>query len=238
MFVPKGRKWKQLRSRSKPIPRGNIETIRKRVPRISTINKKIRSIQSKEELKYIDTLHNTSIPTSGTLQLLNGVALGDDNNEREGKEISLTSIQFRAQFYSVTGQLTTSVIRMLIFYDMQANGAAPTAATLLDNTVITSLWLAPYNREYQKRYKILYDKIIQLTPQVVLNTTAGDTTTVLAVEKYVRKKIRLGRTVKYIGDTAAITSIATNSLYLLLISDASSNTPTTLGGYRVYFKDD
>lgn len=232
-------KWaRAARNKGRRIPRGDIETIVKKVPRVSTINKKIKRIQAKEELKFIDTYQSaTSIPLAGVLQLLNGVAEGDDNNNREGREINLTSVQFRGQLLNNPLDITSAVIRMIIFYDLQANGAAPTVATLLDLTTITAAYLAPYHRDYQKRYKIVYDKTMTITPQTV-NTTAGGVTTVVnSIDRTIRKKRRLGRMVKYSGTGATITSIASNSLYVLFLSDNNTNQPSINMGYRVYYKD-
>lgn len=134
-------------------------------------------------------------------------------------------------------------VRMMIFWDSQPNGAAPTVPTLLDTTVITNANFAPYNRNNQKRYKILYDKLFTFDPMLQLTTTTTavpgtDTTaTVVQMQKAFRKKIRLGRTIKYDGDSSAIADIATNSLYLFQVSNQVTSTPVAVAGYRLYFKD-
>lgn len=211
-----------------------------RAPSNKNLNNKIKRIQSKQELKHIDTYQaGVSIPTAGVLQLLNGVIEGDSSVTREGNDITLTSVQFRLQFSTNAADLSSMLVRMIVFYDQQANGAAPTVATLLDTSVITPIYLAPYNHNYQKRYRIVYDKLITATPQTVNTTVGGVTTLNNPIERVIKKKRKLGRVVKYNdNNTATITSIVTNSLYVLYLSDNNTNQPTVFAGYRVYFKDD
>lgn len=216
-----------------------VEIVKKFVPNNSSLNNKIKRIENKEEIKNIDTYQNVvNVTTAGVLTLLNGVAQGTTPITRIGNETAATSIQFRAQYIANTAELSGTLVRMIIFWDRQPNGAAPTVATLLDSSVITLPYLAPYHRDYQKRYKIVYDKTMVLNPGVESATTpaTGVVTAVIAQERVLKKKLRLGREVKYSGAGATVASIQTNSLYVLQISDAAQN-PSVIAGYRFYYKD-
>lgn len=233
---------RQPRFRSNP----NVMVVQKRrkVPTNRTLNQKIKKIQSREELKHRDTLISQTVDGTGsTLALLNGVpqsAGAETDITRVGNDITATSIQWRLRYNNVAAQLGSVTMRMLVFWDQQPNGAAPTAATLLDGTTVTSLTLAPYHRDYQKRYKILHDSVVTITPQAVQAFTpaTGATTALVPQIVYRHAKRQLARTVKYIGNGATVASIGTNSLYAMWISNVAADLPTVTAGFRLYFKDD
>lgn len=205
---------------------------------ISNVRKSVKKIQRKEELKHLDTLVNDStIPGSGTFYLLNGVSQGDTNILREGNEISPTSIQFKCAITLAVTEGNSRTFRHIIFWDSQPNGAAPTIGQILDDNVITTYTYAPYEYDYNKRFKIVHDKIISMVAPSPGPTTNGTSSDFINPTFVYKKKIKLGRIVKYIGTGATIASIGTNSLYSLWI-DTDSSSATVYCGYRLYFKDD
>lgn len=220
------------------------EIIRRPVPRISTINQKIKKIQSAIELKYVDNLYSSQVDNTPDLYLLNVMPAGTNPNNRIGNKVNATSIQFRGTLISNSLALDPTQVRIIVFWDQQANGAAPpiegstTAGTegLLDVTVVTQPIMAPYSMEAQKRFSILYDKTYTINPQV--GVPGDEENSVVPVSLYIKKKIQLSRVVKY--DNAAggtIADIQTNSLYMVAISDRATEVPTFTFGSRFIFKD-
>lgn len=203
---------------------------------VMNVKKTVKEIQSKEELKYLDTLlNNSTINTTATLTLLNGMTLGDTVSSRDGDSIVPTSIQFRARFSHSQNGLTDLVVRHMIFWDAQPNGAAPTVGDVLDQATITNAVDAPYKRQYQKRFKIVYDKTFVSSPNMA--DPANATTQVLQKITWKKAKKALNRMVKYRNaqNTGVITDLATNSLYSLWVTSNSQGQLTC--GYRMYFKD-
>lgn len=213
---------------------------------IINIKKSIRKINATEELKYKDVLQGfTAAPDTGILLLLNDVAQGGDTYEtRDGNDIRATSVQFRGLVRSDPSHANLAsircLVRILVFWDSQPNGAVPTLAStdalpgLLDNRDISSLYIAPYNQVSQKRYKILYDK------SNILNAFSSDTTATpwdAYGDMYFQGKIPLSRTVKYDSTANGIADITTNSLYMAMISSNSADPPNVLVGARFFFKD-
>lgn len=227
--------------RNPMIDNSRVIVHRRRAPTNKTLNTKIKRIQSKEELKYVDTFVNgTTIPSTGTFSLLNGMLQGDGPSVREGNQITATSIQWRIRFITDMDLIQHVHIRFIIFWDLQANRTAPTAAQLLDNTIITSLINAPYNREYQKRFKILHDSVTTIMPQIVQTFTpaTGATTQVAVNGAYRHGKRKLSRTVKYFDNDDTIDGITSNSLYAFWVSNTAAEFPIMVSGFRFYFKDD
>lgn len=224
--------------------RGGSKRTGKRIPTNKSLNKKIKKIQSREELKHIDTIQSAvEISTTPVLTLLNGVATGDTDITRDGNDITCTSVQFRLRYVTDSGNLgtTPAMIRTVLLWDLQCNGAAPTAADIFDVSVITAYMNAPYNRTNQKRFKILYDNVVVLNPTVVgaFTVATGVTTAIVPIARYLNAKRALSRITKFDAATAAVTDIVSNSLYLFQVSSvAAGSEPFVLSGFRVYFKDD
>lgn len=206
---------------------------------VFNVKKSVKEIQNKEELKYLDTfLNGTTIGTTATLTLLNGMVLGDDVSNRTGDDISPTSIQFRCTIAQAPTQVAFGTIwRHMILWDSQANGAIMSAGDILDQGVITPGIIAPYKRQYQKRFKIVYDKTISLNPGTV--DPANATTEIVQPITHKKFKKALGRVVKYRNaqNSGTITDIASNSLYSYWVASVASAGTVTCG-YRMYFKDD
>lgn len=207
---------------------------------VMNVKKSVKDLKSKDELKYLDTFINgSSLTSTATLTLLNGMTLGDDVSNREGNQISPTSIQCRYVLGGVATSLDQDiVVRHIVFWDSQANGSAPSSGDLLDQATISSITIAPYKRQYQKRFKIVYDKTHVLSPKMA--DPANATTQILIPLIYKKFKRALGRVVNYRNaqNTGTITDIATNSLYSLFVTNNAAANATVSAGYRMYFKDD
>lgn len=209
-------------------------------PKLKNLDKRIKKINSKMELKFNDVFQSSisidDTAGNGVMTLLNGIATGDSNITRDGNEIFGTSIQFRGVYSSDGDSLGITLLRTIVFWDSQSNGAAPTQGQLLELGIVTSALFAPYNMNNQKRFKIVYDKLITLNPQAGIDA-AGTTTDAFPNSMVFKKKIKLGRIVKYSGATAAIGDIASNSLYVYQVSNQAAEFPLAAVGYRFIFKD-
>lgn len=238
-------------------PRNNPNVNRRKAPSNKSLNKKIKTIQKRQELKWLDFLFvdvpMVSNPTATNMILLNGSTVGDTPLTHTGARYTMTSIQFKGNitYPSVLNNITAVKWRLIIFRDLQANGAAPLATNLLDVTNITHYYIAPYNIDYAKRFRIIYDKRGTINPQIVASTSTtnavpaiGTTTSTGAMKIKLSFKRALGCICESglgTGTTGTITDIAKNSIYALLLSDASTAStfyPTLEAGSRIIFKDD
>lgn len=243
-------------SRSKRRFRGtNTEIIHKPIPRITTINKKVKRVMDMIELKYSDVLFNAAVDDTGDLQLLNGIDTGTSGfQDRVGNEIVCTSIQMRGTITTDSTSLSSEQqVRVILFWYQQANGIAPTLAgagsqgagtdALLNNGTVTNLINAPYMYEYNRSYRVLYDKRIILNAGAISsieNNDSGVANEVLSyasTSKLFKRKIKLNRKTKYDQITGTISSISTNALYMAVMSSESAQAPTVNIGFRLYFKD-
>lgn len=237
-----------LRSRNKR--RFNSKT-KRRAPTNKQLDKKIKKMQSDVELKYKDVYSTQDMTDAGTLVLLNAVVRGAEPVQRIGNTIRATSLQIRGQISTdlVDTGLAAIRTRVIVFWDKQANGIAPTligassTASVLDTTTVTDATLAPYNHNMVDRYKILMDKHIMLVPKVVgdFDPATGVTTFYGQISIAMNSHIKLSRKIRYDeSNNGNITDIMTNSLYIGLLSDraAAATNPFLEFGSRMYYKDE
>lgn len=208
---------------------------------VMNVKKSVKELQNKDELKYLDTFINaTAMSSTSTLTLLNGMTLGDDVSNREGNEISPTSIQCKYNLLQSGLAVGQGLIcRHIVFWDSQTNGAAPSAGDLLDLATITLPTIAPYKRQYQKRFKVIHDKTHTFSVGSVDPTSP--TTQIVSPSYHGHFKRALSRVVKYRNaqNAGTVVDIASNSLYSLWVTNSSAgNNVVVTAGYRMYFKDD
>jgi len=138
-------------------------------PTVKSVARSVKRMQSRVELKHKDTSTSSDPTVAGTLTLLNDIAQGLTESTRVGDEIYATSIQFRVIMTagsSATVTTSANSTRIIVFWDQQANAAAPTVTDLLDTTAGSAI-IAPYNDDYQKRFKVIYDRTFSINSQYV-----------------------------------------------------------------------
>jgi len=188
----------------------------------------------------------TDISTTTALTLLNGISQGDTTITRTGGQVRLTSVHIKGTVTADPLNLLSDQYRMMVVWDAQANGAAPTLSgtvtSILDVTTITDLLIAPYNYSAMDRFKILMDKRVIINRRVVADTdpATGATQEYQPIVKPFNKRFKLGRTVRYAvnSSTGTITDISTNSLYFIVVGNVApaSVNPTIQFSSRIYFK--
>lgn len=172
------------------------------------------------EFKYKDTSANSAISTSPNFQLLNGLARGDDSTDRDGRQVRIKSLQSNFLF-TQHASATSTIVRCIFFIDKDANGATPNMTDVFEAATIN----APRELDNRKRFVILKDWTVTLT-------SSGQTIK--------RQKVFKNLDMKTVYDDSTagdITDISSNSLFLLLLSNEATNTPTVNSYVRIRFVD-
>lgn len=166
------------------------------------------------EIKHVDTAITGDVNTTPVVTLLNGVAQGNDENDRIGNRIKMTGVDIRLQVtneQSVKDRL--SQMRMLLVYDTQTNGTALTTTDVLDAVTLES----QQNWDKNSRLQVIFDSVR------ALNTFGGSATTVDVYHWFYRKQFTLDHYVRYNGSGATVSSITWGSLYFIYFGpDAAS----------------
>lgn len=189
----------------------------------ATVAKIASMVNSEKQYYDNNTLLVTRNPTpTGTVDIMSGIPQGDDNGQRTGNSIKLNSLYITMQG-GMSASATQTFVRMILFEDKFNTGTAPTAANVLGLTLTTG-WsvIAPLNVDFSTRYKVLLDKRIALSQNGKQN---------FIFKKYIKTQ----RHVHYTGPAA--TDTYNGNIYLLLLSNESTNTPTIYFNCRVGYYD-
>jgi hypothetical protein len=171
------------------------------------------------ELKFIDTqLLNSTIATTGSVTLLNGVAQGTDFTQRIGRKTIIKSVLWNGGVYpTATTSAQGEIIRLLVVYDTQTNSAAAPAIT---DILATADPTAPMNLNNRDRFHVLMDKKLGMNAGVY---AAGTLTTGSPGAKYIKTYKKCHKEIIYSGTGATVGSIQTGAIWLLTISLINSN---------------
>lgn len=178
------------------------------------------------ELKSVDTSANIAVDTTSAVQLVNGIARGDDIGERTGRKVVMKSIEWRGISYATAATGVDQVHRIMLVYDKYANATALTTAMVLNSgTNFLSMKLL----ENRRRFKILWDKLIYI------NATAEAQT-----GKVMHEYLNLNLPVIFNnGDNGTVADIVSGSLYFCTVGNivAGNTAGTFTVNCRVRFAD-
>lgn len=198
------------------------------------------------EQKAIDiALATYQVNTTGAFTLLNGCIQGTDFNERIGRKIIPRSVYIRGQMYpelartSVTAGVQETLAqlgRMILFVDLQPNGAAPAVTDLL-NTASSFSQLNLNNRD---RFRILVDKAFAFPNAVKAFTALGSTSGTYGsnFKLKIYKKLQM-ETIYNSGNAGTIADIQSGALYILWLGSEASGTTdiNAMATVRLRFSD-
>lgn len=180
----------------------------------------LRSVVNVEK-KYIDNTNTTTSNGTAALVLLNGLSQGTTAITREGQSIKMSSIFFHG-LWAINSLASTTLARVMLILDTQANASVPAASDIL---VTPSAVLSPLTIGNGMRFKVLMDTRVSMS--------------INGVEQIRRKRyMKCGFHVKYnTGNAGTIADIQTNSLYMLHVSDSNVNAPSFAYWIRVRYID-
>lgn len=184
-----------------------------------------KAIKKSNELKMFSRSHTLTYALAGTgsIVLLNdGIAQGDNVNEREGSDIRMVKFELRntVNVSTTTGQ---GQVRLLIVKDRAPTGALPAITDVMKTDALTSP-LSDTNGGFT-RFMVIYDRIIDFND---INNES--------VHFDVRR--RLGFKAEYNNSGSAIASFKNGPIYALTWSiglATAAPTSTVQGAY--YYKE-
>ncbi len=189
----------------------------------------IRKLINIEE-KYLDVSASLTPDQSGTSSVtsLTQVAQGTTMNTRIGNSIRVQRLSIIGRAAVNAAVTTFSMVRILVFRDMEGQGTAPTISDVLESVGTSAAPRQPYDYLNRKRFAILSDWLYPLT-----NSGAGQG----SVREF-QLDIPLVKHTLYRGTTAAAASDGEGTIYIACVSDETTNTPNVAFTSRVVFTDD
>ena len=187
------------------------------------------------ELKFFDgTKASTATGTGGTIfnDSLVLIQQGAGESNRIGRKCVVKSIHLRGQVLlaaKTSSNQTSDVVRIMLYWDKQTNGAAATVANILASADSDAF----RNLQNSGRFRILYDKWTNMSAL----SGQGDGTTFAygEVAKHFRINKRCHVPLEFDASTGAITDLTTNNIGVLVISQAGA--ASVEYNWRIRFSD-
>lgn len=188
------------------------------------------------ELKYFDhALGNTVLSDAGTIDdSLNLVPQGNGASQRVGRKFTIRKVHMRGTCRTVDDlALQTqgkAVIRLMLVWDKQANGAPATPGDVLQDAGGSTRWDTYRNLENVNRFKVLKEKVWDL------NNLQREAAGTIGVARAFSWDVRCNIPVE-MGQGNAITDVRSNNVFVLALTD---NNPVAALQYstRIRYTDD
>lgn len=193
----------------------------------------------RRELKYVDTVLQSSTAvydTTGLATPINLLAVGDDNTSRDGRQVTIKSVQVQGQISNLdnSADLTTKCRTMLV-WDNANNSASTTSAQLISALLTSANACAFPLVDNQNRFTILWDSQKTIGGFGIVATQTFSISPGCHDLRYYRK---MNSVTQYSGTTAAIGSIQNGALWFVTIGDSAAGSGGRfLGQIRVRFTD-
>lgn len=195
------------------------------------------------EIKVLDILRTVfAVENTGTqLQLLNGCTQGTNTYNRIGRKIVLKSTQIRGIVAQTDDTTVNTEFRMIIVWDKQGNGAAPSYANVMQSQNIAGALEATVdaapNINNRERFEIIRDKKMCIAGRSNTATQSyAGSPSVLLLDEFIDLKDR--HTVYNDGSAGTVGDIVTGALYVFFISDqTNANGVTATVSFRTRFVD-
>lgn len=224
--------------------------VKKRFPPKSLKALALQAWNSAEFLKKIvkpeskvHTAGSAANTVTSTPQIINlsAIAQGDDEDGRQGRKITVTSIQMLMNLQgSNTNPITLApplgIFRCLIFIDTATDAADPTATDIIAD----AFDLRVDSQQAFKRYRILYD-----SGPISVGTSWSLTASVenpigIPLHHTLKFYKKLNLPITYVSTAATDASNGINSLYALVVSDrttAANGAPFINAQWRIRYLD-
>lgn len=175
------------------------------------------------EYKSVDVSTSQAFDITIPLTLLNGIERGSDINQRTGRSILLKLLEVNGY---VSAGTVESVVRIILFYDRQTSGVAPTSSMLLYPMRTYGLYPLGFSR-----FEVLYDGQYHVNESTEVDS-----------KKIVLLSIPLNHVVVYnSGSSGLVDDIVTGALYIATVGNEStvdpSRRPTFVFSTRVYYTE-
>lgn len=191
---------------------------------------KVAGMVNAEKFHFDNQTVINPLSVSGDIFPLQLVPEGDDSTMRNGRSIKLEGLQVNSYFQSSTvgtGGAFSVTARCIFFVDWWSNGVVPTVTDLLVSSEVMSF--RQVDSVSAKRFKVIMDKNILLTPQ-----SAGDKSAYT-----LRRFFPLKHHLRFIGSTGTQASTGSGQVYCLVLcnGNVAVNAVSCTINTRTYYYD-
>lgn len=197
---------------------------------VSRISRKLHRLERgyNKELKTHDVAEDTLNPVTTPYVLpLTLISQGDTSLTREGLQIKPRHLQFKFLLNRSADSTIATVVRLILFADREQQGTVPAVADILES----SAWSAWTEHDTRPRFKIYRDWTIPLQGTLSLPDSNNN--------QLYKGIIKFGKKAKiwFSGTGLTQASQGKNSLYLLMLSNETTNYPVLSWYSRLRFTE-
>lgn len=202
----------------------NKYVLASRFAKRTLLQKENATASNAPEKKAIDNSETETVTTANQVNLLNGLAKGDDINNRQGRKVTMKSLKLRIMAFSVAATTAPGFIRWIVVYDKQANGTTVTGANVFTSDDALNM----NNLNNRDRFVTI------ATDTFPLSIPSGGPASYVC-DRYVKLDLPV---IFNAGNAGTEADIATGSLWLLSAAFGFAGTlPTLVYSTRVRFED-
>ena len=195
------------------------------------------------EKKFLDTdVQGSFLTGNGTIvPSLNIVPQGTNQSERIGRKIYIHNIRLRMTLTNTGTDFnnTDAIVRIILYIDHQANGAAATGDEILDNTIGPNLLDNFRNLAQQERFTVLWDKTWNLNSTSSNNAAAGGLISPTNRQLFTKfsHTFKSPIPIEYSGVNGSLVEQTSNNIGLLYITNGANTKYDVFGISRIRFMD-
>jgi hypothetical protein len=193
------------------------------VSRALAVFKGATSLLLNAEFKHIDTTVAAAVSTTPALSVLCAVGQGDTNITRDGNSLKCVGFEFR-YLWGMNASATASLARVVVLLDTRNVGAAPTATDVYASSVLA----LPNIDAQPNRFVTLFDKVTSL---VLVGDSRQSVTGIVSLD------ILKGVHFTFNGNAATVADLRGAALFLYVLSNEATNTPSIDFQSRLLFVD-
>jgi len=225
---------------------------------IVVLKRDVRALKQANETHVFDqnifgafttTLISGTWPSVGAC--LNCPIQGDTIANRQGAEVKAIGFALKGTILCNPQELQNTQFRFIVYLDKQNNGTAANTILrtvsengLLDNTTCVDVNYCPFNPVNKKRFRVLLDRNMINSPQVITDydPVTGNTSTVsIKALKFKFWVPWTGLTEYNSGNASTAVDIQTNAVRVLVIQSAPQSVAAAYASMslasRFYFKE-
>lgn len=169
------------------------------------------------ELKYCDLAEaNYACDTTGSVTALNLIAVGDDNTTRDGRQVTIKSVQLHGVIFPVDDTTNNTKCRVMLVWDNAVNsGSIATISQIMTAVQGTAFPLI----DNANRFTILIDRTFSMGK---VSTTATQAIAVSPSVFEVEIYKKMNTITQYSGTAATIGSIQNGALLLVTFGSSAA----------------
>ncbi len=177
------------------------------------------------EFKFVDVdITTASVTTTYNKKLLNGLQKGTGSSDRIGRSVKMKSLDIGIICTRNVASTTNNFVRVSLVYDR-----APDASTVVSLEVFQTAdnkILSPRNLDFRNRFMIMKEWIFDI----------GNAGNRPAIHANYYKKLDM-HAIFNSSDLGTIADLEKGALYLMYVSDASTNAPSLTFYSRIRYLD-